>query len=376
MIYVWLTWLFAPFLKWRARSRRPPAEILLIQTAKIGDFICTLPLLDAVEARFPDCRCHVLIHGINAPLLRHRPGNLTAHTLPARGLKGWAGRVWLYRLLRREKIDTVICLSQNLACWLVPLWAGVARRAGIMPNFAGSSYHFARSFLTQLEPHRAGRLLLDTQRALLEQLGIADPLPAKRLWTLPEARIRAAALLDLLPVPRFGLGVSSGNKLKELGEDKLVALARLLVQKGHGSVVLVGGDMDRALGQRIEQRLADEGLQGRVVNTCGQWDLSDIPALLSELQVYVGVDSGMTYLADAAGIPVVDWMGPADADDQRPTGPHAIVLRPDVSCAPCSHAFQAPYHCHTGTRACITGADPGQLASAALMLLERTRKPS
>jgi ADP-heptose:LPS heptosyltransferase len=51
--------------------------------------------------------------------------------------------------------------------------------------------------------------------------------------------------------------------------------------------------------------------------------------------------------------PVVDFMGPADANDQRPIGRQAVVIRSAEPCAPCSHAFDAPYVCHLRTRACI-----------------------
>jgi ADP-heptose:LPS heptosyltransferase len=61
-------------------------------------------------------------------------------------------------------------------------------------------------------------------------------------------------------------------------------------------------------------------------------------------------------MADALGVPVVDFMGPADADDQRPIGSRAVVVRSTEPCAPCSHAFDAPYRCRVGTRACIVKA--------------------
>ena len=54
MIYLLLTLLLAPLLMLRARLARPsfPQRILLIQTAKIGDMICALPVLDAIKQRY------------------------------------------------------------------------------------------------------------------------------------------------------------------------------------------------------------------------------------------------------------------------------------------------------------------------------------
>ncbi len=91
----------------------------------------------------------------------------------------------------------------------------------------------------------------------------------------------------------------------------------------------------------------------RIMNAAGMLSLQELPALIKRLSLYVGVDSGITYLADALDIPVIDIMGPADPEDQRPTGRKAQIIRTELPCAPCSHAFRAPYHCKIKTRACV-----------------------
>ncbi|HEX8988777.1 MAG TPA: glycosyltransferase family 9 protein [Rhodocyclaceae bacterium] len=370
MIYFWLTWLFAPLLRLRAgRPAGAPRAVLLVQTAKIGDFVCTTPLVRELRRGWPHAELHLLIDGINEPLARHNPYAARVHLLPPGGLKGLSGRLWLWRLLRGCRIDGVVCASPSLPHWLVPLWAGVPLRASVVPNFGGGSYVRARRFLTHAEEHRAGRLLLETEFALLRRLGLAPGADAKEAWPAPGADGAAASLLGALAAPRIGVGVSAGNKLKELGEDKLVALARELLGRSAASVVLIGGPGDRELARRVRERLAAEGHGGRVLDASGRLGLAELPALLSRLDAYVGVDSGITYLADAVGVPVVDLMGPADADDQRPTGARAVVLRTDLPCAPCSHAFRAPYACAVGTRACVADASPQALAAHALGLL-------
>jgi ADP-heptose:LPS heptosyltransferase len=376
MIYLWLTLLFAPLLRWRSRTpAAQPRAVLLVQTAKIGDFVCTTPVIRELRRGWPTAELHLLIDAVNEPLARHNPYGARIHVLPRGGLKGLAGRLWLWRLLRAHAIDTTVCMSPSLAHWLVPLWAGVARRASVVPNYGGDSYRRARRFLTHAEPHRAGRFLLDTEFALLRQLGLSPADAAKEAWPAPDARGAADDLLGNLHAPLIGVGISAGNKLKELGEENLFALTSVLLRDSAASLVLVGGPADRALAAQIHARLAGDGRGDRVLNASGKLDLTQLPALLARLDVYVGVDSGITYLADAVGVPVVDLMGPADADDQRPTGPAAVVIRTALPCAPCSHAFRAPYDCAIGTRACVREADIGTLAGKVLGLLgERGRQ--
>lgn len=352
MILLLLTWLAAPLLLlWVALRRRPaqPQRILLIQTAKIGDFVSTTPLLREIKRALPQAQLAVVLHQTNLPLARHNPHIDELLPLPAQGLRGMAGRLWLLRALHTRRIDTVICASPSLAGWLMPLWTGVARRMSVVPNYGGRSYRMARPLLTHAEPHRAGRRVIETQAALLAQIGIRAESLMTEAFAAPGAEQAAERILPADGRAAIGLGVSAGNKLKELGVGRLVELARGLVNLSGARLVLIGGPDDRVLAEQVTSQLPVE----RVTNAVGLLGLDMLPALLRYLSAYVGVDSGITYLADACGVPVVDLMGPADADDQRPGGPHAIVLRSALPCAPCSHAFKAPYHCAIGTRACI-----------------------
>ena len=72
---------------------------------------------------------------------------------------------------------------------------------------------------------------------------------------------------------------------------------------------------------------------------------------------FISVDSGAVYVADAVGVPVIDFMGPANSREQRPIGSKAIILNSPEPCVPCSSTFNAPNTCHLGTRACVKNMD-------------------
>lgn len=369
MMYLLLTWLLAPLaLLRRTLSGVPsaPANILLIQTAKIGDYICTTPLIRAIRQAHPDARLSLLVNPLVEPLARHQPGVDQVFTLANGHLRGLTGRWKLYRLMRSEGFDTTICISPNQAFLLIPFLAGVRHRASILPNFGGRSYRLATPFLSVAEPHRQGRLMVETGMALLQRLGIKVPLPAKEIEPAPGAGERLdRAFPELCKKGWLGLGVSSGNKLKELGKDKLTdLLKRLLNSESAPGVVLIGSPAD----SKLAAELCAATDSTRVIDTTGHIELEDLAALMDRLDIYVGVDSGITYLADARNIPVVDVMGPADPEDQRPTGKHAIIIRTDLACAPCSHAFLAPYDCAIGTRACVKNVQIERIIEAVQQL--------
>ncbi|MCH2221673.1 MAG: hypothetical protein MK097_15315, partial [Dechloromonas sp.] len=67
MIYLLLTWLLAPLLWLRAalRGGQRTNRILVIQTAKIGDFVATTPVFRALRSRLPGVEIVALLHSVN-----------------------------------------------------------------------------------------------------------------------------------------------------------------------------------------------------------------------------------------------------------------------------------------------------------------------
>ena len=155
MIYLLLTWLVAPLLWLRAalRGAQRTNRILVIQTAKIGDFVATTPIFRALRNRLPDTEIVVLLHPINVPLARQLDSIDRIVTLPQHGFKGWAGKRWLLDHLA-EGYDGVLILSPNLTNLLVPFWSGVPQRVSVLADRRQGSARLAWPFLTHGEPHR------------------------------------------------------------------------------------------------------------------------------------------------------------------------------------------------------------------------------
>ncbi|MBL8482619.1 MAG: glycosyltransferase family 9 protein, partial [Rhodocyclaceae bacterium] len=263
----------------------------------------------------------------------------------------------------------VVILSPNLANMLAPLWCGIPRRVAVLADRRRGVARLAWPLLSHGEAHRTGQLFRSTALRALAGLGldVDDACLAlnNEAPRSPAADARAAELLGAVRGPLVGLGLGAGNRMKALGPQQLSELAGFILSATPATLVLVGTGADRDAATLLMQNLPP----GRALDTTGRLELDQLPALLAALDCYVGVDSGATYLADAAGVPVVDFMGPADADDQRPLGARAIVVRSAEPCAPCSHSFDAPYHCRLGTLACMKHAPLRVLADQVAAIL-------
>jgi ADP-heptose:LPS heptosyltransferase len=372
MLYFLLTWLAAPILYLRLPPRRPttgPRRVLLIQTAKIGDLVCTTPIIASLKASWPGCHLTVMVNPLCVPLLAHDPAVDALWGVPSADWQGFAGKLRLLDRLRQGRFDDCIVLSPNIAFLLLPLWAGIPVRAAMLSNFPSRSLNRCARFLTHREHHHSGRLVLETELELLRQLGCKQLTARKSLHVAPLADAEVSAFLANRTAPRIGIGISSGNKLKALSGEQLATLCQRLLSLLPHDLVLIGTAADRPMAAEI---MASCGNTPRILDAAGAFALDILPALMPRLDGYFGVDSGVTYIADTFDIPTVDLMGPANADDQRPTGRHSVVLRSTLPCAPCSHAFRTPYTCAVGTRACIRDAGIEDIGNAIVAAVRRS----
>lgn len=142
-----------------------------------------------------------------------------------------------------------------------------------------------------------------------------------------------------LPVHQGSLALlhpGSGSLRKNWPLDRFLELARRLASH-FDQVRFIAGPAEEG----ILRALADTSFAGDVIVP------SDTPVLadtLSEADVYVGNDSGVSHLAGFLGLPTVAVFGPSDPERWRPVGPHvAVVAGQGPDCRPCFET--APGNC-------------------------------
>lgn len=374
MLYVLLALLCLPFVRRRAGAET--RTILLVQTGKIGDFVCTTPLFRELRRAYPEAHIVLALHPVNAALAAQLPFFDQLLEIPSGSLSGWRHK-WLWiRQIKAMQPDLAICCSGGLAWPFILAMSGIPRRLGLTPNFMGRSTRFAQRLWTDSVVHDGGQLIGSSYARLLAVLGVTGQDRAKVLQASPGAASHVDAFLSERGHPAAyrlaGVAISAANKLKELGQPMLDGVCRQLLAGDPAlSIVLLGGPGDRPLATALIEQLAS----ARVIDSCGVFALEEVPALLQRLDVFVGVDSGLTYMADTFDIPLVSLAGPCNMQETRPLNRHAVILQETLPCIPCAHIFKAPYACRIGTRACIANVQPETIADAALHLLAETRRP-
>ena len=70
-------------------------------------------------------------------------------------------------------------------------------------------------------------------------------------------------------------------------------------------------------------------MRNNSVNGSGFFRLHELPALLKKMKLFISVDSGPLYIANALGVPVVDIGGCYDIREQTPSGSRYKLLQKD-----------------------------------------------
>lgn len=368
MIYVILTYIFSPliYLLIAARKKKFVSQILVIQTAKIGDLICSTPVFREIKKKYPNAKLTAMVNPVTKELLEYNPHVDEIITLRSSDYKGPLGKLKLSKLIRQGKYDLAVCLNPNVPFTIALFWSLVPTRLSVMPNFAGITFRHASIFYTYLEKHIAGQLVIETYLKMLKAIGIESSNITKEAYKSEDADTKIEQILENIDKPLIGIAVSSGNKLKELGAEKIIKLIDMLLEDIDVYVVLIGSNQDKNTADIISNSVIQKN---RIVNVTDKLSLSELPALIEMLSLFIGVDTGITYMADALSIPLINIAGPANMNDQRPTGKRAIIIHKQLPCVPCSHAFRSPYNCRLNSRECIESQSIKEIYQAVKIFL-------
>lgn len=348
-----LTYLFSAliYLLIAIREKKAISRILIIHTAKIGDLICSTPVFREVKKKYPDAHITVISNPVTRELLEYNPNVDESIALKNTDYKGLSGKLRLSDLIRRGKYDAGICLNPNIPFAIALFWGLVPIRLSVMPDFSGFTFKLASVFFTYFEKHVRGKMVIETYMQMLKAIGISSNDISKEVYKSKDADAKAEQIIGKIDKPMIGIAVSSGNKLKELGVDKIAAVINMILDDGDAYIVLIGSEQEI---KAVDIVLETVKKEDRVINAVSKLHLEELPALIERLSLFIGVDTGITYMADALSIPLINIAGPSDMKDQRPTGKDAILIqKTDLPCVPCSHAFESPYYCKINTRECI-----------------------
>ena len=359
-------------------ASNPDAPLaLVIQMARLGDFLQSTPLIRAVRHKHPHNRIAALVTPAQAPLARGcpdldvvlelEPGPLH-ETLQSNRMTGeQKSLAWRQALTGLPEMEVEHFYNLNLGPvggLLGREWPGAEPHAWRLNDelnaLSGEPWS---PFIMSMAGHRSLTRLHLTD--ILSAYADPPQRPADSLCHEPslKALTKARELVgDARPLVALQLGANSF--LRRWPVESFGELALSLILQG-ARPVLVGSSGESALGRRLLARLGPAG--ERVIDLMGRTSLAELGAVLSLCNLVVSADTGTLHLATAVGSTVLAlFMGPAQLHETGPYGQGHLVFQARDHCGPCQE--QNPV-CR-GKSPCRRLIRPGEVIQAAGRLLQ------
>jgi heptosyltransferase-2 len=238
------------------------------------------------------------------------------------------------RWLRSRRYDRAYVLKRSFSSALVCALARIPHRVGFASE--GRGLLFSRAVRIDETRHEA-ELFLD----LLRADGIEVDDGHNENWVAAEAVRSVARSLPEKHGPRVFVAPCSTNPSKQWPLDRFASAIAAIVQARDADIFLCGGPADRRTHATLLAMVGPK-VAGRIHDFSDAFGLRETAALLSRMDLCVGIDTGLVHLAASFGVPVVAIFGPMDPARWGPwKTPHALV-RASRSCSPCNLRVPCP----------------------------------
>lgn len=308
-----------------------PKRVLIIRLSAIGDVVFASPLVAACKKRYPEAEIEWLAEGVVRPLLNELPGLNKVILWPRQEWQDLWREKRLFALLSavmafRRKLcernyDLVIDAQGLVKSAFIAWLTGSRRRIGFKskePNGMFLTDRFEKSI---------------TPRISSEYLALADTLgweTSSFEMILGLSASDEARATDVMPEgPYIVVAPFTTRPQKHWTHAHWRALIGRLSDAGD-KVACLGGP-----GDREEAATLLEGLP--VMNWVGTYPLGVSAGLVKRAAAVIGVDTGLTHMGIAAGIPTVALFG--STCPYRETGRDNVrVIYHGLECAPCKRS--------------------------------------
>jgi len=301
-----------------------PGNILIIQTAFIGDVIMSTPFIQAVCDHWPDAVVDLVTRPESAILFKHHPRIRRIYTLDKSDHKSkYESLVDLIKQLRPVKYNLAFSIQSSFTSSLLMLLSGIKVRVGfyrqkllrikIRPP---KGLHVRQRYLTLMQPF--------TDRTLSDYT---------HLYLTSDDSVKAENILDRFSSKNrriIGFAPGSVRETKKWPSSYWSELLVLLKDRDF-EVIFLGSSSERELCDSI---ICETGLEA--YNAAGELNLPESAALIRKLDLLICNDSAPLHIGNAVNTPVFAFFGPTvKSFGCYPYHEQDKILEIDLPCRPC-----------------------------------------
>ena len=300
-------------------SEKP--RILVIRRNRMGDMICTLPLLHALRKKFPTAHLTVACDPAGAPIAQACEAVNEVIILKT-SWNRWAAA--FRNAARFQNYDYVIAAKGGFDRRLATLTrlTNAPRRIGFESSASRGSAYYTDA--VALPDNSNAEHQIETMLRLLQPLGIATPAIDLTLFLPQSAREFVEALLNRPPFANARFMLINISSTAPLKFHMFFTLARRILQASNFVIGFVAAPID----QPKARKLAADLVSNRVVAIATPGPL-ELAALLERAAFFVTPEGGAAHLAAAMKTPALVLWSEGPFQKWRSRGANHIFVRPE-----------------------------------------------
>ena len=362
-------------------------NILIVRLDAIGDFVLTSAFIRELRANCPAAHITLVVSDFVYPLAELCPYvNEVLHfnvseDLQLRSISEFAIKyLWKRHFTMAFSVEY---LSDKKNTLLMTYLSGAFERIGygfnmnkLYENKPFDSENDMSYLLLNNPLVNPKEIISEVARSLyvLNAIGLQINCTDAELWYSVEDIQTARQLLyieDHLIHIVFGIGAGSENRKYPINQY-VKAFKNIINQKANVRFVVVGGKSEMNDAKILEDTLP----KGKVLNLVGKTTLRETAAVIAQMDMYIGNDTGVMHMAAAEHIPVIaiyrqskdKYSGDAkgycsEVDMFAPYQTTAIILRPEHALDDCKNAIVYG-GCKELTAHCIKQIKPDEIVEA------------
>jgi len=294
------------------------SRIIVVPAGKLGDVVCNTPILVTIRTHLPSA--HIIIAGATK---LHRP-LLADSGLVDEYLDFEEGNVIKHIKDCQAQVAIVTGPSFESTAFFylarVPLIIAPVVLGGFSPTET-KLYKILQRFIKTF-PYKIDEYAPRERLRALEPLGIFTDDTKKQLGFSELANQKIEKFfttnnVDLGKDLVIGISPTAGNKIKEWPVERFSRVADYLSEKHHAKVLIVGSKDDS---DKVQEMITYLNKKTKIINTSGLFNFDELKAFISKLNLFISVDTGPIYIAEAFSVPTVNIVGPVDEKVQPPQG--------------------------------------------------------
>lgn len=284
-------------------------KILVIAPQFLGDGILSVPFFRNLRIHYKDAQIDAITKNAGKLVLEKVPYIDNVYDL----------KTIKKEFIKNQKYSKVYILKRSLSALMLVLGCGIKEKIGFSGQFRKPFLSKAVKYIPNLKHERD--CFSDVLRA--DNIDIIDE--SLEYFVQENAEM---SVQKYLPEGKKALIVAcASTKVKEWSQENFAKVADYLQKKGY-LIYFVGLKSEKAYCEGI---VTGEGVH----NLCGELSFDESVALVKNIDLAIGIDSGFCHLASAFGVKTLTLFGPMSTVQWGLLGKKSENLSLILPCSPC-----------------------------------------